>query len=562
MKVLTEYSKGCLAHCLARRKERKTEQEKLDWEEHVWHDDHWDLVDDFQISGWWQRLCSKPCWMGVYRGYDWASTCGHHPGRKYTENWHRYHDNFFLPMEADCEYFYYIGEAGPTNAELHKRGSARSWLQIFSRLRRSDIPDLLNAVIQQREEEEGNYARVPLFEDEGSGDVYFLYMEPREDIMCRVTCRKLLGNPAKENYWERTAYPLAQLGTRRSPPTGRPSRPYLTVPSRAASRAAVAAQPAMALPELFVVLGTLCVSTTARDGPKKPAVAERTDYCVVLDITSRGGDEGGDEDAMPVWIIASRRRLQARDGGFDDGIMTLGPPLPIFNSLTRVGDMYDEKADAWDDYDAACILSDVHRLHDVSGGLEHLKNQAGGEDDDNDNDKGDNEASSKVSRKARNRDISWLGMRGDRWVSAYADWARGHMPGRTDEDDNADNDTDSDAESDAESDADNDAHSQAEGETDSDWDSNSDIDAGSDSDSPTYKHIRHPNEYETDGEDDGEYNKGEEGKETKEGGYKPPSSNHLFLEACELVKKTRTRIDPVAIMLPESRLTDPYGLRQ
>lgn len=109
-------------------------------------------------------------------------------------------------------------------------------------------------------------------------------------------------------------------------------------------------QQSNALPAFGIVLGMLTVRTNFRlpkDYPEdlKPyrcPSTEFTDYQVVLDVES---------EAMPLWIMCSRRTLQERH----DRWSGRKPNLPIFRGL-----MGFEKLG----YDAACILDSVHRLAD------------------------------------------------------------------------------------------------------------------------------------------------------------------------------------------------------
>lgn len=68
---------------------------------------------------------------------------------------------------------------------------------------------------------------------------------------------------------------------------------------------------------------------------------EYTNYHVILDAES---------EAMPLWILSSRRVLQERDNAYGGR----NPNLPIFGDLMHLEGTLG--------YDAACILDSVHRL--------------------------------------------------------------------------------------------------------------------------------------------------------------------------------------------------------
>lgn len=109
-------------------------------------------------------------------------------------------------------------------------------------------------------------------------------------------------------------------------------------------------------PRFGIQLGTLMVRSNFRRKKNSESKAspfiEYTDYQIIVDA---------EREAMPVWIMCSRRTLQERHdmwGGWN-------PNLPIFKGLLGLeerGLNYDEFRPQKPGYDAACIFDSVHRL--------------------------------------------------------------------------------------------------------------------------------------------------------------------------------------------------------
>lgn len=97
------------------------------------------------------------------------------------------------------------------------------------------------------------------------------------------------------------------------------------------------------LPRFVIPLGPLAIRTKFRvpdpRGPDSPST-ELTDYQVVLDA---------ENEAMPLWLLCSRRTLKERHQAYGGR----NRQLPIFKGLME----YEEYG-----YDASCMLDSVHRL--------------------------------------------------------------------------------------------------------------------------------------------------------------------------------------------------------
>lgn len=99
------------------------------------------------------------------------------------------------------------------------------------------------------------------------------------------------------------------------------------------------------LPRFVIPLGLLAVRTKSRvpdPGSCSDPPTEMTDYQVVIDA---------EKEAMPLWLLCSRRTLRERRQAFAGR----DPQLPIFKGLMQ----YEELG-----YDAAYMLELVHRLGD------------------------------------------------------------------------------------------------------------------------------------------------------------------------------------------------------
>ncbi|KAI7782161.1 hypothetical protein LA080_013837 [Diaporthe eres] len=99
------------------------------------------------------------------------------------------------------------------------------------------------------------------------------------------------------------------------------------------------------LPRFVIPLGPLAIRTEHRipDPPSEfGPPTELTDYQVVINA---------ENEAMPLWILCSRRTLKERHQAYGGR----NRQLPIFKGLMEHGQY---------GYDAACILDSVHRLRD------------------------------------------------------------------------------------------------------------------------------------------------------------------------------------------------------
>lgn len=216
-------------------------------------------------------------------------------------------------MNRFCE----LHEKSLTNDALSRCALTQQWLQKLAGLRRRDLPALDDPFLGGAS---AGRPVVPLFAGDDDGDEYQLRLHLR-DFLAGVRC------PAAAPAVQRvdSADPLVQIRYRLPPPP--PTTPDPPV-----------------LPRFGIPLGTLAVRTKARypehwlsDEP----LTERTDYGVMLDPES---------EAMPLWLLCSRRQLRDRDE--ENGWHV--PQLPIFKGLMKKSDDYG--------YDAACILDSVHRI--------------------------------------------------------------------------------------------------------------------------------------------------------------------------------------------------------
>lgn len=95
----------------------------------------------------------------------------------------------------------------------------------------------------------------------------------------------------------------------------------------------------------MIPLGPLAVRSSSRAPDSQSSSdpqTERTDYQVVIDA---------ENEAMPLWLLCSRRTLRERYQGFAGR----NPQLPVFEGLMQCEEF---------GYDAACILGSVHRLEE------------------------------------------------------------------------------------------------------------------------------------------------------------------------------------------------------
>ncbi|KAG8160688.1 hypothetical protein KVR01_008952 [Diaporthe batatas] len=236
--------------------------------------------------------------------------------------WHGDHWDELLDYESpyvdtwDGEDWMYthlqLGDRSVSNEQLSTNPDAQHWLQKLGNLSREDFPSLKFAP--------GHYrpAKVPLFRDEDTGDEYQILVNLSDDLIY-VSC------PLDIVPFNERARPLSVVIYQGEPSEGTQGDPEL--------------------PRFVIPLGPLAVRSQFRfadsQKPSNPRT-ELTDYQVVIDA---------EDDSMPVWLLCSRRTLIERHKGFNGR----NPQLPIFKGLMQ----YEEIG-----YDAACMLSSVHRLGD------------------------------------------------------------------------------------------------------------------------------------------------------------------------------------------------------
>lgn len=200
------------------------------------------------------------------------------------------------------------------NDKLYKNPRTQQWLHKLGSLTRQDLPTVKFPYLRSLT------AHLPLFVDEETGAEYQILMHLKDEL-AEITCPKISAP------FETRAPPLRRIRYRLLQPDDE------TI------------QSSPPLPRFIVPLGTLAVRNAIRHpelyNPTNPTT-ELTDYQVVLDAES---------EAMPLWILSSRRFLQERYERFGKSNLQ----LPIFKGL-----MQDEEYG----YDAACILESVHRLGD------------------------------------------------------------------------------------------------------------------------------------------------------------------------------------------------------
>lgn len=199
-----------------------------------------------------------------------------------------------------------------SNDQLHNDSTSQQWLQKLAGLSRSDFPTLKFAPGRSFR------TKIPLFEDPDNGDQYQIAIH----LLNRLVYTDCPRDPIPFN--ER-AKPLSKVI-------------YQETPSETTQQDAE-------LPRFVIPLGPLAVRTEHRI-PNPPSAfgppTELTDYQVVLDA---------EKEAMPLWILCSRRTLKERHQAYGGR----NRQLPIFKGLMEHGEY---------GYDAACILDSVHRLRD------------------------------------------------------------------------------------------------------------------------------------------------------------------------------------------------------
>lgn len=202
-------------------------------------------------------------------------------------------------------------EESVSNGELYNNSTTQQWLQKLAGLGRSDFTTLKHAP--------GRFVsvKVPLFRDEGTGDEYQIPLYLSDSLIYTVCPRDSI-------------------------PFNERARPLVHVIYRGSTSEENVQQDAE-LPRFVIPLGPLAVRTESRHTNTPSSLGpptELTDYQVVLDAES---------EAMPLWILCSRRTLKERHQAF----CGRNRQLPIFEGLMEYGEY---------GCDAACILKSVHQL--------------------------------------------------------------------------------------------------------------------------------------------------------------------------------------------------------
>ncbi|KAK7702200.1 hypothetical protein SLS64_009778 [Diaporthe eres] len=204
------------------------------------------------------------------------------------------------------------GDRSVSNEQLYNDSTSQQWLQRLAGLSRSDFPTLKFSPGRAFR------SKVPLFKDQDTGDEYQIAMYLYNRLVYTDCPRDSI--PFNER-----ARPLAKVV-------------YQETPSEITQQDAE-------LPRFVIPLGPLAIRTEHRipDPPSEfGPPTELTDYQVVLDA---------EDEAMPLWILCSRRTLRERHQVYGGR----NRQLPIFKGLME----YEEYG-----YDAACMLDSVHRLRD------------------------------------------------------------------------------------------------------------------------------------------------------------------------------------------------------
>jgi hypothetical protein len=205
----------------------------------------------------------------------------------------------------------HLGDRSVSNEHLYGNPNAQHWRRKLASLSRSQFPTLKFS--------SGHLpAKIPLFRDEKTDEDYQIALH-LEDHLIYVMC------PRDMTPFDERAEPLIKVIYQEASSETTPRDPQL--------------------PRFVIPLGPLAVRT--KSFVPNPASCsnpptELTDYQVVIDA---------EKEAMPLWLLCSRRTLKERHQEFGDR----NPQLPIFNGLMQ----YEEFG-----YDTACMLDSVHRLGD------------------------------------------------------------------------------------------------------------------------------------------------------------------------------------------------------
>ena len=205
------------------------------------------------------------------------------------------------------------GNESVSNEYLYDHPESQYWREKLGGLSRNELPTL--SFGQWRDDP----PEVPLFRDEETGDDYQIALHlDTEEYLIYASCPREDPVPFDER-----AKPLIKVIYQESSAETTPRYP--------------------GLPRFVIPLGPLAVRTRSRyTNPVAFPVTELTDYQVVIDA---------ENEAMPLWLLCSRRTLKERHQAVAD--CNAKKQLPIFKGL-----MQFEKFG----YDAACLLDSVHRL--------------------------------------------------------------------------------------------------------------------------------------------------------------------------------------------------------
>lgn len=199
------------------------------------------------------------------------------------------------------------------NEKLYEDPNTKQWLNELANLRPSDFPTLVFGGRRKYVNTD-----IPLFRDDDTGDEYQIALHLSRGLVYAFCPENSL--PLQEVSWP----PLARLLYHASPAERK-------MP-----------QDGSGLPRFGIALGVLSMRSTHRfPNSSRGTPLEYTDYHVFLDAES---------EAMPLWILCSRRTLEERTqvcNGHNRG------NLPMFGGAMQ----FEEYG-----YDAACILDSVHKL--------------------------------------------------------------------------------------------------------------------------------------------------------------------------------------------------------
>lgn len=205
-----------------------------------------------------------------------------------------------------------LDDRSVSNEHLYGNPNARHWREKLANLSRGDYPTLKFGPGRHLP------AKIPLFRDEKTGEDYQIDLN-LEDKLIYIKC------PKDTVPFDERAKPLVQVSYQEASSETTKKDPKL--------------------PRFVIPLGPLAVRTKSRvPNPLSCShpPTELTDYQVVIDA---------ENEAMPLWILCSRRTLRERHQAFAGR----NPQLPIFKGLMQ----YEQFG-----YDAACLLDSVHRLGD------------------------------------------------------------------------------------------------------------------------------------------------------------------------------------------------------